>query len=296
MNTTMNDMPVAVSSNPVTAAMIAEKLGLTVDTVLHCMSKNFYGCSYNTVDLVRKTAKEMGYSRGMASAESMANWKSQCKIKDAEAKAETVQNAINKNKGRRCISQKQIAKDLGISTATVNQALRGNGPWADHVIRYAKQTEYSNPRSAEAKAKRKEEKAMDYLMTHNFPSKEAETKRMTYLRAQGYSNKEIAQKVGRCVLTVRRRIGTQEEDMSVENRIYGQKNRAARNAQRRQYVADHTVRTYNGLVTELCDVKTRVAKLETEVQQLKPAAIQAAKISRLQMIEDISDAPSTALQ
>lgn len=224
MNTTMNNMPVAVSSNPVTAKMIAEKLGMNVGTVRVCMRKNTLGMSKEKVDLVRKTAEEMGYDPKTVCALSSRNY------------------------------------------------------WA---------------KTAEERKARKE---ASYLLTHNFPSKEAETKRMQYLRAQGYSNKEIAQKVGRCTETVYRRIGAQAQDMSAENRIQGQKNRAARNAQRRQYVADHTVRTYNGVVTELADVKTRVAKLESEVQQLKPAAIQASKISTVKMIEDLSIAPATAIQ
>ena len=228
MNTTMNNMPVAVSSNPVTAKMIAEKLGMNVLTVKACLCKNARKMSKEKVNLVRKTAEEMGYDPKTARALSSRNY-------------------------------------------------------------WAKTAE-------ERKAKKKAKKEAAYLLTHNFPSKESETKRMEYLRAQGYSNREIAQKVGRCTSTVYHRIGAQAEDMSTENRIQGQKNRAARNAQRRQYVADHTVRTYNGLVTELGDVKTKVVKLETEVQQLKPAALQAAKISQIQMIEDISQAPSTALQ
>lgn len=224
MNTTMNNMPVAVSSNPVTAKMIAERLGLSVKTVHNCMCTDTNGRSQKTVELVRKTADEMGYDPKAANGIGFRNYHAKT-ADDHKAKKEPV-----------------------------------------------------------------------YLLTHNFPSKEAETKRMIYLREQGYSNKEIAQKVGRCYETVYHRIGAQSQDMSLSNRIQGQKNRAARNAQRRQYVADHTVRTYNGLVTELSDVKTKIAKLETEVQQIKPAAIQAAKISRIQMIEDISQAPSTALQ
>ena len=245
MNTTMNNMPVAVSSNPVTAKMIAERLGLSESAVHHCLSINVGKIPQKTIDLVRKTAEEMGYDskKAMAKGNKM-RWERTADERSAKAEAKAKAKAERKEQ------------------------------------------------RAAAKAK----KEADYLLTHNFPSKEAETKRMEYLRAQGYSNMEIAQKVGRCYVTVYRRIGVQAEDMSIANRIQGQKNRAARNAQRRQYVADHTVRTYNGLVTELGDVKTKVAKLETEVQQLKPAALQAAKISQIKMIEDISQAPSTSLQ
>lgn len=224
MNTTINNMPVAVSSNPVTAKMIADRLGLSVKTVHNCMCTDTNGRSQKTVELVRKTAEEMGYDPKAANGIGFRNYHAKT-ADDRKAKKEAV-----------------------------------------------------------------------YLLTHNFPSKEAETKRMIYLREQGYSNREIAQKVGRCVGTVYHRIGAQAEDMSLSNIIQGSKNRAARNAQRKQYVADHTVRTYNGLVTELSDVKTRIAKLESEVQQLKPDAIQASKISTVKMIEDLSSAPATAIQ
>lgn len=229
MNTAMNNMPVAVSSNPVTAAMIAEKLGLSKGTVWQCMSKkSSKKYSQKTIDLVRKTAEEMGYDSKKAMVEG----------------------------GRSGIKMR----------------------WE---------------RTAE---ERKAKKEAAYLLTHNFPSKEAETKRMTYLREQGYSNREISKSVGRSYQAVLDRIGKQPVDMSVANRIQGQKNRAARNNQRRQYVADHTVRTYNGLVTELAEVKTKIAKLETDVQRIKPDAIQAAKISTIKMIEDLTSVPATSLQ
>ena len=225
MNTAMNNMPVAVSSNPVTAAMIAEKLGLSKNTVHNCMcAADCARYPKKTVDLVRKTAEEMGYDPKEARAAGIRNY-------------------------------------------------------------YAKTA-----------ADRKAKKEAAYLLTHNFPSKEAETKRMIYLREQGYSNADIGRAVGRDYKTVLVRIGKQPEDMSVANRIQGQKNRAARNNQRRQYVADHTVRTYNGLVTELAEVKTKIAKLETDVQRIKPDAIQAAKISTIKMIEDLTSVPATSLQ
>lgn len=215
MNTMLNNSPVAVASNPVvvTHKMIAEKLGLSKATVDICMCKNPRNYSEKTVDLVRSTAKEMGYV----------------------------------------------------------------------------------PR-AEKKAAREQEKQMEYLRTHNFPSKEMETQRMVYLREQGFSNREIAKKIGRCVLTVRRRIGAQEKDMSTANRAQGAKNRAARNVQRWQYVADHTVREYNGLVEKVDELRREVKVVEEKIVEMQPKVKEAAKVSKIAMLTSLSEAPATAIQ
>lgn len=207
MNATIKNNSIAVSANPVTAKMIAEKLGLPTGTVHRCMCKNPGTHSQKTVDLVRRTAQEMGY----------------------------------------------------------------------------------DPKAAmHSKASREKAMKTIWLRYSNFETRELETERMIALRAQGYSNAEIAKKIGRCGLTVRKRIGNQNEDMSLANRIQGQKNRAARNAQRRQYVADHTVSTYNGMVTELAEVRGKLIKLEDQVVEMKPLAVEAAKIAKVKMIQDLS--------
>lgn len=213
MNTAITTTPIAVASNPVTAEMIAKRLGLSTQTVRNYMTKNTNGRSNPTVDLVRKTAEEMGYK-----------------------------------------TQKE--------------------------------------RSAESKAR----KERDYLLTHNFPSKEAETRRMLYLKEQGYSSTDIGKAVGRCRNTVYRRIGKQSEDVTKANVRYGAKLRAQKNAHRRLVAADHTVNTYNGMVAELAEVKAKVVLIEGQVKAMLPKVKEAAKISQVKMIEDISDAPATALQ
>lgn len=213
--------------------------------------------------------------------------------------------AVAANPAAKIITQRDIAKNLGISLRTVNKCLsKGSGYVSaatfHRVHDAAKKMGYVLPSSPEYRQQkeiaREAVRRENYLLTHNFPSREAETKRMEYLREQGYSNSEIARKVGRCVLTVRRRIGSQPEDMTKENIRLGQKNRAAKNAKRRQYTANHTVNTYNGMVAELAEVKAKVVLIEGQVKAMLPKVKEAAKISQVKMIEDISDAPATALQ
>ena len=119
---------------------------------------------------------------------------------------------------------------------------------------------------------------------------------MLYLQSQGMSNAEIGKAVGRCYLTVLRRIGKQPDDVTKANVRYGNKLRAQKNAHRRLVAADHTVNTYNGMVTELAEVKAKVVLIEGQVKAMLPQVKEAAKISQVKMIEDISDAPATALQ
>lgn len=228
MNNAINTTPIAVASNPVTAEMIAKRLGLSKYTVNKCMRKSKGSCSQKTVDLVRKTAEEMGY--------------------DPKA-------------------------------AKVAGARKG-----------------SEARWAKTADERKAKKEADYLLTHNFPSKAAETRRMLYLQSQGMSNAEIGKAVGRCYLTVLRRIGKQPDDVTKANVRYGNKLRAQKNAHRRLVAADHTVNTYNGMVTELAEVKAKVVLIEGQVKAMLPKVKEAAKISQVKMIEDITDAPATALQ
>lgn len=231
MNTTINTAPIAVAFNPVTAEMIAKRLGLSPVTIRNCLGKNLGKCSQKTVDLVRKTAEEMGYD-------------------PKKARAKGIQNATNAR-------MEKLAKT------------------ADE---------------------RRAKKEADYLLTHNFPSKAAETRRMLYLQSQGMSNAEIGKAVGRCYLTVLRRIGKQPDDVTKANVRYGNKLRAQKNAHRRLVAADHTVNTYNGMVTELAEVKAKVVLIEGQVKAMLPKVKEAAKISQVKMIEDVSDAPATTLQ
>lgn len=217
MNTTINNNAIAVSANPVTAKMIAEKLGVSTYTVWCCMGETASkrGLSQKMIDLVHRTAQEMGYD----------------------------------------------PKAAKYSKATREKAVKTM--WLRHS---------------------------------NFETRELETERMITLRAQGYSNAEIAKKIGRDYQTVRRRIGCQDEDMSLANRIQGAKNVAARNAQRRQYVADHTVSTYNGIVTELAEVRDKLVKLEDQAVEMRPRAVEASKIAKVKMIQDLSGVSATSVQ
>lgn len=138
---------------------------------------------------------------------------------------------------------------------------------------------------------RRKEKEMEYLRTHNFPSKEAETLRMEYLREQGYSNAQIARKIGRSALTVRRRIGVQSKEMTIANVRYAMQRRAADKEHRRQIMAAKVVRQYNEKVTEMDAYRIKAEeavkisnKLREEVEQMRPEAVEAAKVAGIAMI------------
>lgn len=193
------------------------------------------------------------------------------------------------------VTQKMIAEKADAHPVYVSRVLNGNvaeGEKKALIQKIASDLGYVNLRSAEAKQAKAQQSA--YLSKHNFPSREAETERMNALRAQGCSNKEIANKIGVTVITVRRRIGKQDPDMSKENRNLGQKHRAQRNQERKVYTAKHTVNVYNDAVERLEEIKITLEKVRAEqdsvekiVEMLKPDVKKAVKF--LNAMSDTSD-------
>ena len=139
--------------------------------------------------------------------------------------------------------------------------------------------------------------ANNYYYNGNFKSHKEEVAHMRELREQGFSNAEIAKKIGRTYLCVYLNIGKQPEDMTRKNVLAGNHYRAQKNAERKQYVADHTVRTFNELIdrmekaeqsvrfieNDLRNAKTAVEKLAQEIEAARPAAEEAAKKSAVQI-------------
>ena len=101
-----------------------------------------------------------------------------------------------------------------------------------------------------------------------FKNVEEQNQYMKAMRTMGYSNVQIARKVGLTDKTVLRRIGSQPEDMSRDNRIAGQKHRAAENQRRRIYVDTHLVRTYNNMVMECGKIREQAAELVSKADEL----------------------------
>ena len=189
------------------------------------------------------------------------------------------------------VTQAMIAKKMGVSPATVSHCLNGYSSMPASTIALVKATakEMGYKTLSERKALRQQKKEEDYLLSHNFPSREVETRRMEYLRAQGYSNADIAKAIGRGKMTVYRRIGSQPKDMTSANCAYGQKKRAQLNEHRRIVAADHTVNVYNAIVTDIAEVKSKMITLEGRLKEIRPDAIKASRISKVKMIRDISD-------
>lgn len=185
------------------------------------------------------------------------------------------------------VTAKDIADKLGVSRPYVSRCLSDSKPVTELnsekvalVRKVAKEMGY-DPKTAKENRK--------FYYNGCFHTRVEEQERMKQLRAEGYSNAEIAAKIGRVVITVRRAIGAQPEDMSRMNRVQGQKNRAAKNEQRRVYVATHTVNTFNEVVDQMGEVNRQIVsltaqqkKLEKQVQEMVPAVKAAAKLSKVQ--------------
>ena len=179
------------------------------------------------------------------------------------------------------VTQQMIADKVGVSNTYVNRILNGqctgNEELQNQVKKIAKELGYTKP--SERKEQKKNEKELRYLQSRNFPSQEAETQRMVALRAQGYSNKEIASKIGKCIMTVRRRIGAQDPDMSKINRALGAKHRSQRNTERCLYTAAHIIKVYNEAAARLIEIKDEQVRLEAKISELKPKVDKAVKIA-----------------
>jgi len=112
----------------------------------------------------------------------------------------------------------------------------------------------------------------------NFKTREEEIARMLELRGQGYSNKEIAKKIGRDLRTVIRNIGSQDPELTRQNRTMAAKIRSQKNAARKQYVTNKPIREYNKRVEAHNKMKAELNRLQVELLTEKHAIEQAAKV------------------
>lgn len=115
MNNTINTSTLSTSTNPVTAKMIAEKIGMNIGTVRQCLTKNARKYKTDTVERVRKVAREMGYDPHYAmAANAQALYLSRSNFPSMEV--ETSRMMILREQG---YSNAEIAKMIGKGHQTV---------------------------------------------------------------------------------------------------------------------------------------------------------------------------------
>lgn len=268
MNTTIQNPVAAVASamNPAVAAMtrpvmlkdIAEKLGMSLSTVTQYMNPNF-PWSGKGVQLVRKTAEEMGYNPNAVRA--------YCGKK----------NAVTRGHEAICECGKTYLKKSG-------SQIRCPECQQKHYKEF-KHT-YEKIRNG---------RSMNYY-NGNFKTREEEVARMKELRAMGYSNPEIAKAIGRSYKTVWDAIGKQDPELAKQNITMAAHIRAQKNAARKQYVINKPIREYNRRVEQHNQMKAELNKLQTELLTEKPAIVQAAQTKIDFPMIDLHTVQPTALQ
>ena len=176
-----------------------------------------------------------------------------------------------------------IANHFNVSASYISMCLsgkNGNGARVKQIREYAEQIGYKSVAERKEAAK-KERAAHTWWKGGCFHEREEERSRMLELRADGYSNKEIAKKVGRTAMTVRRNIGSQPAEMTKVNRQTAQHIRAYKSAARKMAVSNTKIAAYNEKVERHNKIKVELALLEKDLLKNKPniEAIAAAPIA-----------------
>lgn len=200
----------------------------------------------------------------------------------------------------------ELSQAVGCSASSVNNVFLGTRKVSEELKeRVLKKAEelgfvyhpYLKPDERIAfKAAEKERKFS--LRYAGFKNREEQDEYMLAMRSTGHSNAQISRKVGLAIQTVRRRIGTQPEDMTRDNRVAGMKHYAAENQRRRIYVDTHLVRTYNNMILECGQLRSQAAELVSkadeltkEITKMKPQ-VEKAKLST----EKLAEMPAEQLQ
>lgn len=213
-------------------------------------------------------------------------------------------NTISMN---RPVTARDIAAALRLNLGTVraylNKDNNRNSATAQRVREYAakvgydprKAEQYSNDLRKESQLYARTTEIKTYYYNGNFRTKEEEVARMKELREQGFSNVEIAKKVGRSQHTVFRKIGKQDEELTYQNRVFGQKIRAQKNAARKLYVVNKKVVEYNKKVEKHNKMKAELNILQLELLEQKSSIEQTAQtVIEMPMI-DLRTVQPTAL-
>ena len=259
-NTNMN-ANVNALGRPVMLKDIAEKLGLAKNTVAEYLRPNWPWPNGKTCQLVRKTAKEMGYD-----SQKVLAW--------------TGAQSAGRKKDVKGPNMRDIAEACGVSVSYVSLILNGhkncNTDLAKKVIAYVSSIGYKTMAEKKQEKTEAEQNAQRYWFNTAFKTRADFVSYCKYLREEGYGNTEIAKRAGVTRQTVRRNIGAEPIALAKHNRVVGQKLRAQKNAARRSYLRNQPIAEYNAKVDEHNALKAKVAAMEAELAAQTPAIEQAA--------------------
>ena len=290
MNTTIQN-PVAAMNRPVMLKDIAAKLNISLNTVKQYLNPNYPWCGKG-VQLVRKTAEEMGYDPHAALSYSGSLSRGRSRKDGTYNNLSNVPDHIDGP-----VTLRRIAEIAGVSVPTASRYIKSR---RGIIWELAQKYGYENshdPAVKERRAKEKaERKARAYYMNTPFHSVEERTRYMSYLRSQGYGNFEIARMAATTPKTVRFHIGNEPAELAKQNRAMAQHIRAQKNAARKQYVINKPIMEYNKRVEEHNKMKAELAQLQMELLTQKPAIVQAAQTKIDFPLIDLHTVQPTALQ
>ena len=247
----------ATMNRPVLATDIAAKLGMPRSSVLNCLLKNSR-MSPKKIELVRKTAEQMGY--------------------DPQVAQRYGKNSPNRKTPE--YLEKECVKCQTVFTPSSSRQKYCS------ACRQTYHKEYQ---------KKYFGRSMNYY-NGNFKTRQEEIARMKELRAKGYSNPEIAKAIGRSETTILNAIGRQDRELWKQNVAMGAHIRAQKNAARKQYVVNKPIREYNRKVEEHNALKAKVAQMEAELKPQTPVVEQVAQIKIDFPLIDLHTVQPTALQ
>lgn len=273
MNTTIQNPVAAVASityvpattnRPVTYADIAAKLGMSPNTVCTYMNPK-YPSTGKGVQLVRKTAEEMGYDPKAVKGYFVSHGRSwKTKRIDFTKVPQTIDGPV---------TQTKIAEIAGTSVGSVCRALAGGeSVFFDDIRKLASMYGYENPKDPAVIEKRKaEKKAKEYYRGTPFHSAEERKEYMLRLREQGYGNFEIARKAGTVPRTVRSWIGKEPAELAKHNRTMAAKFRAQKNAARKVYLHNQKVADFNAKAEQHNAIKAEAERLMAQAKKMEAA-------------------------
>ena len=185
----------------------------------------------------------------------------------ASANTNTMSNPV------KVITARDIAEKLGMKVSTVHHCFMkkplGKAEIVEKVLKTAEEMGYNPQRARGNHSKATETKPEKFWHNGNYHSREEEVARMLDLREEGFSNAEIAKKLGRAILTVRRNIGAQPADMTKGNRVEGVRNRWAKESRRKAYVESHKVTVHNDTVRKVNELTEKMNANMAEIRELR---------------------------
>lgn len=186
----------------------------------------------------------------------------------ASANTNTMSNPV------KVITARDIAEKLGVGVTTIHNCLTGYTcgyakETVEKIQATAKEMGYDPKKARGRRSKTMEPKPEKFWCNGNYHSREEEVARMMTLREEGFSNAEIAKKLGRAILTVRRNIGAQPADMTKGNRIEGARNRWAKESRRKAYVESHKVTVHNDTVRKVNELTEKMNANMAEIRELR---------------------------